>query len=199
MVFNNEEIKKIFINNNGIVRTGDITSKGFSIRHLNKLIDEGSVYRIKRGVYQWVDEDVDDLQILYKILPEAVLCMQSALYYYLYTDRTPDCFNIAVDRDINKRRLEIDYPIIKPYYVEPHYLKVGVVYGQINGVKIKVYDRERTVCDVLRYINKIDKEIFNKAIKSYINDDKKNIPKLIEYAKQFRVYKKMQTLMGVWL
>ncbi len=199
MIFNNEEIKKIFIDNKGIVETSDITAKGFTIRHLNKLIDDGFVYRIKRGLYQWIDEDIDDLEILYKIIPEAVLCMGSALHYYLYTDRTPDSFYIAVDRDINKKKLAIDYPRIKPYYVESHYLKIGVVDGHINGVKVKVYDRERTICDVIRYINKMDKEIFNKAVKSYIKDNKKNIPKLIEYAKIFRVYKKMQTLIGVWL
>jgi len=45
-----------------------------------------------------------------------------------------------------------------------------------------VYDKERTICDVLRYVNKMDREIFNKALKNYINDNTKNIQRILEYS-----------------
>lgn len=194
-----EEIKKIFIRSNGIVGTSDLMKQGVTFRHLNKLMDEGKLFRIKKGVYQWVEEDVEESTIIFRLIPKAILCMESALYYHGYTDRTPNCFHIAVDRDRNKRKYNIAYPIVKPYYVESKYLEIGLMEGEINGTKVRVYDKERTICDVLRFANKIDREIFNKALQNYINDATKNIQRLIEYSKEFKVYNKMQTWIGVWL
>ena len=48
-------------------------------------------------------------------------------------------------------------------------------------------------------MNRMDKEIFNKAIQSYVKDPQKNIPNLMEYAKILRVQKKVKDLIGVWL
>lgn len=64
---------------------------------------------------------------------------------------------------------------------------------------VRIYDRDRTICDVLRNMNKMDKEIFNKAIQGYVNDPQKNVPNLIEYAKTMRVWNKVKNLIGVWL
>ena len=61
------------------------------------------------------------------------------------------------------------------------------------------YDKDRVICDCLRYRNKMDKEIFNKAIQHYINDPEKRIPKLLEYAEPLRVKKIARDLIGVWL
>jgi len=194
-----DNVKKIFIENNGIMFTNDLMKQGITNRHLNKLIGEGKLQRIKKGVYQWIEEYIEESAIIFKLIPKAILCMESALYYHCYTDRTPTCFNIAVDRDSNKRKYKIDYPIVKPYYIEEKYLEIGLMDGEINGIKVRVYDKERTICDVLRYVNKMDKEIFNKAIQNYINDDMKNVNKLIDYSKKLRVYNKMQTWIGMWL
>ncbi len=64
---------------------------------------------------------------------------------------------------------------------------------------VRIYDRDRTICDVLRNMNKMDKEIFNKAIQGYVKDLKKNIPNLMEYAKVLRMQKRVKELIGVWL
>lgn len=134
-----------------------------------------------------------------RLLPDLILCMESTLYYYGYTDRNPDKWHVAVHRDANKKRLHIDYPLISVHYFDTKYLNMGVATGSINGVDFRIYDRDRTICDVIRHINKLDREIVNKAIKAYLADSGKNISKLIEYAKQMRAYKKIQLWIGVWL
>lgn len=194
-----EKIKNIFIKSNGIMVTSDLMKQGITIRHLNKLINENKLFRIKKGVYQWIEAPVEESAIIFKLIPKAILCMESALYYHGYADRIPNCFHIAVDRDSNKRKYKINYPIVKPYYMESKYLEIGLIEGKINGTKVRVYDKERTICDVLRFSNKMDREIFNKALQNYINDDVKNIQRLIDYSKEFKVYNKMQTWIGVWL
>ena len=78
-------------------------------------------------------------------------------------------------------------------------LELGLTSGEIDGHSIRIYDKERVICDCLRYRNKMDKEIFNKAIQSYIHDPGKSIPKLMEYAEPLRVKKIAKDLIGVWL
>ena len=69
----------------------------------------------------------------------------------------------------------------------------------MDGHPIRIYDKDRVLCDCLRYRNKMDKEIFNKAVQRYIADPQKNIPRLLEYAEILRVKKVVQELIGVWL
>lgn len=92
-----DQIRRVFKANNGIVRTADITGRGIHYYYIDKLIRDGKVFRIKRGIYQWVgDGEQDDVEILFRLFPEAILYVESALYYHGYTDRTPDLWHIAV-------------------------------------------------------------------------------------------------------
>ena len=69
----------------------------------------------------------------------------------------------------------------------------------MDGHEIRIYDKDRVICDCLRYRKKMDKEIFNKAIQNYIADPEKSIPKLLEYAGPLRVKNIAKDLIGVWL
>ena len=68
-----------------------------------------------------------------------------------------------------------------------------------DGHEIRIYEKDRVICDRLCYRKKMDKETFNKAIQSYIADPEKSIPKLMEYADPLRVKKIAKDLIGVWL
>ena len=88
---------------------------------------------------------------------------------------------------------------MKPYFLEPAVLELGLTKGNMDGHEIRIYDKDRVICDCLRYRNKMDKEIFNKAIQNYVNDPGKSIPKLLEYAEPLRVKRTAKDLIGVWL
>ena len=134
-----------------------------------------------------------------RLFPDAVLCMETALFYYQYSDRNPSEWNITIDKNVSRGRTNIDYPFVKAYRVEPNLVLLGETKGSMNFVDVRIYDRDRTICDVLRNMNKMDKEIFNKAIQGYVKDPKKNIPNLMEYARVLRVQKRVKELIGVWL
>jgi len=194
------EIKKIFDMHHGIVTAKELKQAGYHYPAIKRLLREGTIIRLKQGYYQWVEEkEPDEINIIMRLFPDGILCMDTALFHYGYSDRTPAEWHIAVSKDSSKTRFKIDYPFIKPYFIEPACLEIGAVSDDMNGVTVKIYDRERVVCDCLRYVNKMDKEIFNKAIQSYVIDNKKNIRNLIKYSKRFNVYKKMQAWIGVWL
>ena len=83
--------------------------------------------------------------------------------------------------------------------MEVKLLEVGVDIIQIEGLDVKVFNRDRTICDVLRYENKLEREVFSNAIQRYIKDPKINIRRLIQYSEIFNIKNKVQTYIGVWL
>ena len=200
MVKNLEELKKLFEMYDFVMKTSELAQENISKSMIEKLINEGIIEKVRRGYYHWnYDFTGGDVVILKKLFPDAVYCMETAAFYYRYSDRTPTHWNFAIHRDVSKTRTEIDYPFIKAYRVNSKLLHLGVRTFNIDGIDIKMYDRERTVCDCLRHMNEMDKEIFNKIIQAYVNDSQKNIPNLIKYAKILRVTKKVNDLIGVWL
>ena len=192
--------KSIFDKYGGMMRTTQLAEEKIFYPQREKLIADGYVEKIRRGYYQWINpDDFSEVGIVIRLFPDAILCMDTALRYYGYSDRTPGDWHLAVSKDSGKSRFKIDYPFVKPYYVEPAVLELGLTSGTMDGHAIRIYDTDRLICDCLRYRNKMDKEIFNKAIQKYIADPEKSIPKLMEYAGPLRVKKLAKDLIGVWL
>lgn len=196
-----DNMKSIFFsNNNGYATTEELRRNGIAYSFIQKYLKQGKIIRIRRGFYQWHETDeTNEAATIAGLFPDGVLCMDSALFYYNYSDRTPSEWHIAVNKDTSKSRFTVGYPFIKPYYYEPDTLALGISKETINGVKMQIYNRDRTICDCLRNINKMDKETFNKAVQAYVSDPRKNINNLTSYAKRLRVYKKVENLIGVWL
>lgn len=192
--------KSIFGKYGGMMRTTQLAEEKIFYPQREKLIADGYVEKIRRGYYQWINpDDFSEVGTVIRLFPDAILCMDTALRYYGYSDRTPGDWHLAVSKDSGKSRFKIDYPFVKPYYVEPAVLELGLTTGTMDGHAIRIYDKERLICDCLRYRNKMDKEIFNKSIQKYIADPEKSIPKLMEYAGPLRVKKLAKDLIGVWL
>lgn len=196
----NKYIQHIFEKYNYIMTAAQLKSEGFYHANIVNLLDEGVIEKVKRGYYHYVENDNgSEILIINKLFPDAVICMETALFYYGYTDRSPSEWSFNIDKMVSKGRTKIDYPFIRAYRVEASILVLGETKGIIDGESVRIYDVDRTICDVLRSIDKIDKEISNKAIQRYVNDERKNIPNLMEYAKKLRVQKKVRDLIGVWL
>ena len=192
-------LKNIFKGYDGVMKTKELYKNGVSKYDVKKLIDNNILERITQGYYKLVDEEISDIKLISILLPDGVLCFDSALFYYEYSDRTPMEWHIAVYKDISKSKVKLDYPYIKPYFIEKELLELGVEEAVIENVKVKIYSRERLICDCLAYENKMDIELFNKAIQGYINDPQKNISKLMEFADVRNVTRKVYDKIGMWL
>jgi len=189
-------VRKIFEQHHYVMTTAEILKAKLYYADIKQLLDEGYIERIRRGYYQWTESgETREIVIINTLFPDAVLCMETALFYYKYIDRNPAEWNFAIDKNVSKLRTKIEYPFIKAYRIEPEL----VTLGKIDFTTVRIYDRDRTICDVLKNMSKMDKEIFNKAIQGYVNDPKKYIPNLMMYAKKLRVQKKVKELIGVWL
>ena len=193
-------LRNIFSDHQYIMTTAELQAEKLYYADIQLMLKEGLIEKVKRGYYHWVeDAPGSEVLIINRLFPDAVLCMETALFYYGYSDRTPAQWNLALSKNVAKERTKIDYPFIKVYRMEPSLLPLGETTGEMDHTKVRIYDRDRTICDVLRNMNKMDREVFNKAIQGYVKDTKKNIPNLMRYAKELRVQKRARELIGVWL
>ena len=193
-----EKIKEVFYANHGYSSTGDISTAGIDRRILRDLINEDTIEKIKRGLYRWKDAKFDieeELINVSKIIPHGVICLESALAYYKLTTYTPGEYTVAIKRNYNIK-LPI-YPPIKLYYFSDKYYIDGVEKIDIDGNIIKIYNIEKTICDCLRYEDKISKDIIIESIKEYVKRRDKNISKLMNYAAKAKVKDAVQKYIEV--
>jgi len=190
--------KKTIVENGGLARNVDFRKNGLSNSQITYLCNRGYIDRVRRGYYQLGSyKDSSDETIIAQLFSDGILCMDSALFHYAYSDRTPLEWSIAFPRTVTRTRLRINSLVIKPYFISEELFLLGKTEQVVNEVKLAMYDRDRTICDCFKYQNKIDSELFNKAVLAYSKDDRKNLTNLSSYAKKMRVYKKMINIIGV--
>ena len=185
--------------NGGIVKKEQLSQLGIDYRRILDFVENKDIIRIKNGYYTYGVERFSEEELVAKLFPDALLCMESALYAYGYLSRKPYGFHLAVDKNTSKSRFKLDYPKVIPYYTEPEVLKIGASTIKYGNSDFLIYDKERVICDCLKYESKMDREDFKEALQSYIKDKDKDISTLMEYAKERKVVKKVQSLIGVWL
>ena len=192
--------KQVIIEKGGIAKTSDFVAAGIPAVDIVNLCNTGYLERIRHGYYQLADWDTSsEEQLIAALIPKAIICVESALFHYGYSDFAPRKWSIAVPRSMSRTKLDIDALELQTYYVQSEIYELGKTTADFNGVMLPVYDRERTICDCFKYRSRLDNEIFNKALNAYVNDSKKDLRILYGYAKKLRVYKKVTELMEVLL
>ena len=191
--------KQVIIEKGGIAKTSDFVAAGIPAVDIVNLCNTGYLERIRHGYYQLADGNTSsEEQLIATLIPKAIICVESALFHYGYSDFAPRKWSIAVPRSMSRTKLDIDALELQTYYVQSEIYELGKTTADFNGVMLPVYDRERTICDCFKYRSRLDNEIFNKALNAYAKDEK-NLQNLSIYAKKLRVYKKVNELMSVLL
>lgn len=193
----NGKIKTLFEQNNGYLTRSQLPDKT-TYNQLLALVREGSVERIKVGVYHCLDSLFDNTMIdVGKIVPGGVLCLYSAWAHYDLSVQIPHSFNIAIEKN-RKITLPV-FPPITLYYWQREYQEMGVVEQEVDGYKVQMYDIEKSVCDAIKYRNKIGNETASEILKNYLKRKNRNLSLLLEYAKKMRIEKTLRTYMEIGL
>lgn len=196
-----ETANEVFHRVGCIAKTADFVAAGLTSSDVAFLCNKGYIERVRNGFYKLPNaEELKEEYILSRLLPQGIICVESALFFYGYSDFAPREWTLAVPRSFSRtvKAIQKEVPV-KAYYVQNDMYRLGETTGSFNGVTIPVYDRERTICDCFKYRTKLDNEIFNKAVNAYVADQKKNLANLSKYAKEMGVYKKMMSVMEVLL
>ena len=154
-------------------------------RFLNEVHTNGDYVKIKNGLYASWDTLSNDTVDIEKIVPDGILCLYSAWHFYGMTTQVPDSFYIAIDRN-RKVRLP-SMPDITLVYQTSQLLECGVSEIRTDNFNFRIYDRERCVCDAIKYRNKIGIDVMSEILNAYLKHKERNLDKLHKYAAALRV------------
>ncbi len=172
---------------------------GISKYKFYKYVEEYKLDSVSRGIYSTEKNWIDELYILHLRCPNAVFSHDEAFYYYDLIDREPLIHTLTIYSGYNAHRLRADNNC-KVYTVKRELLNVGkTVVKDNNGNIIPMYNLERTICDLIRSRSNIEAQDFNSALKNYVSRKDKDLNRLMEYAKLFRVDNVIRRYMEVLL
>ena len=194
-----EEINALCEQHHGIAKAADLKKIGLDYRKLQSFVEEGSILRVRNGYYQMARVRTNEEELILGQFPDGVLTMQSALYAYGYLAAKPFQWTIAVDKNTSKSRFRMEFPNVYPYYTEPEVLTMGVTTIPFAGGEMRIYEKERLLCECLKYEDRLSHEDLKQAMLGYLNEQEKDIEKLLYYGKMRKVLSKVRNRIGVWI
>ncbi|MGN0274272.1 MAG: abortive phage infection protein [Chordicoccus sp.] len=183
---------------NGYLCTSQVLANGVSKPTLADYVSKRNMERVAHGVYLAEDAWPDELYQLYLSSSRIVFSHETALYLHGLMEREPKRVSVTVKAGYNASHLRNKGICV--YQVKDDVYELGVMEIQTNlGNKVRAYDMDRTICDILRYKDSVDVQIFQYAMKEYMASDQKNLNHLMDYAKRFHIEDAMRTYTEVML
>ena len=178
-----------------IITTKELIEKDYSHYFIKKMQQEGYLSKIKRGIYSINSNIKGQYSEIKAIVPNGIFCLLSAAYIHELTTFIPKDYQLAIS---NKSKIVLPtYPSIKLYYWSRKRLETGIIEKEIEGVAMKIYDIEKTVCDIIRYRNKIGLNTVKEILKAYLKSKDKNLSVLNQYAKELGNSKLITTYISI--
>lgn len=182
----------------GFIRTADLTEAGIHNVYLTKLVDEGTLTRIKNGLYIATEsETVSGFYETQLALPGSVICLGSALSYYNFSTFEPAEVHVAIHRD--DRTLPPEFPPVRLFSFSGARYEIGIIEEEIERHHVHIYDREKTICDVIRFRRTLGETIAYESLRTYVEGTQKNLDRLLEYAGQLRMRRSVELMIRAYL
>jgi predicted transcriptional regulator of viral defense system len=178
------KVTNIFKKQYGYAYLKDLKNQGVHTDTIRKMRIDGLIERVKPGLYKLTDMPVISYQGMIDIcmsMPQAVVCLHSALSYYELTTTVPSIIMIALRRD--QKPSKIKYPPTKVFYFSSKNYVDGIQKIETESGQIKIYSMEKTIVDCFRYRKKLGEDIAIEGLKNYISGDRYNLNKLYKHAK----------------
>jgi len=193
-----ETIKAMLNESNGFITAAQVTAAGIQRRVLSELVAEKRVYRAARGVYALPEVWEDEMFFLQYRFSKGVFSYGTALFLHGLSDRTPISYTLTFPQGYNAAGLKKHNA--KSKFVIPDVYDMGITsIPSPNKNPLRVYDIERTLCDVVKGKNAFDVQLVNQAMKAYAESKDKDMAKLFGYAERLRVKSKILRYMEVLL
>lgn len=193
-----EELDKIAKENDGVLLTSAVVAAGISKPLLAEFVKKNEYERVGRGVYCSQDCWRDELYLLQLRCPKTVYSHDTALFLLDMTDQEPFKYSVTAKTGYNPSHLSADG--VKVFTVKKELFDLGITQAQTPfGHTVTLYDPERTVCDMIRSRSEMEIQSVQDALKRYCRRKDKNLHRLMEYAKLFRVDKRLNQYLEVLL
>lgn len=182
---NIEIIQKLMEQNNGYITAKELENFGISRNYLSIMTRKNMIEKVAKGVYIDSTKIEDIYYVLGVSTPKVIYSHMTALYFHGLSIKAPNSsFDVTVTKKYNNSKLKKH----NVFYVDDKYYNVGIIEIQTSqGNKVKCYDIERCICDIIRSKRRMDMEHIKYSIKEYLKRKDNNLIKLSKYADMFGI------------
>lgn len=193
---NMEIIESIMEMNNGYVTSKELSNLGIHRMYLNIMKEKGMIEKVGNGIYIDSSKIEDSYFVLGLELSNIIYSHMTALYFHGLSIKAPnDKYDITVPNNYFNYKIKNH----NVFYVDREIYELGLI--QIDtpmGNKVKAYDMERCICDIIRSKNRMDSEFVKHSVREYIKRKDKDLIKLSKYADKMGIKKEVMDFMEVF-
>jgi predicted transcriptional regulator of viral defense system len=171
----------------------ELAEQGIHRQVLTRLVAEGEIERVTRGVYRLPEQPITEnhgLALAAAAVPQGVICLLSALRYHGIGTQLPSEVWLALDR--RAWRPKLSYPPLRIVRFTGKALTAGVETHRLEGRPAKVYGLAKTVADCFKYRNKIGLDVALEALREGWQKRRFTMDELDRYAAICRVQRVMR-------
>lgn len=192
-----DKIYRTAENKGGLVRTSEVEALGIGRHNLSDLVGQGFLVRESQGIYTFPDDRPDEFFLIQARSNRLIYSYGTALFLHGLSDRVPSTIDVTVPQGYNASKLKNSNPNLKVHYVQPDFLLYEteeIITPQ--GYTVKVYTRERCICEMVKRPDSVEKQIYIQALRQYFKeiDSPRN---LLKIAKAFGVEKRIREYLEV--
>lgn len=191
-------LSELLERNGGVLSSSTVAGDGIPKKALYRFIRESGLEKASHGVYMSPDEIPDELYLLQQRYPKIIYSHQTALWLHDLAEREPLPIALTVDSGYNAGSLSDQG--VRIYYVKPDWYEMGACEMESpGGHAVRAYDRERTICDMVRRRSSTDPAAYRYALRRYANSSSKNLQNLSKYAQKMGIERQVMQAMEVLL
>lgn len=195
---NEQRIKCLIDENNGVLIASDAIESGIPRNAVYDFVGTRGLEKVSPGIFMDVDALPDELYLLQARYPKVVFSHETALYLYGMAEREPIPIALTVEASYHSGSLKDQG--VRIFYVKPEWYELGLAETESTGGHVvRVYDRERTVCDIVRRKSAMDPSAYGYALRRYASCKQKDLVRLGRYANEMGVEKQVQQAMEILL
>lgn len=193
---NIEIIQKLMERNNGYISTKELEDFGISRNYLCIMTKKNMIEKVAKGIYLDSTKIEDVYYVLSVSTPKIIYSHMTALYFHNLSIKAPDgSFDITVTKKYNNPKLKKH----NVFYVDDKFYNIGITEIETpQGNKVKSYDMERCICDIIKSKNRMDSEHIKYSIRSYLKRKDKDLVKLSKYADKMGIKKQVLNYMEMF-
>ena len=183
-----DKLITFFQQHSGYARMKDLKASGIHTRTIARAVKEENIEKIKPGLYKLVKFPWDEHSGFVDVCmynKKSVICLASALEYYDLTTYLSAEIQVAVPH--NTDRFELEYPPVKIYYFSDKYYSKDIKEVRTNQGTFRIYQKEKSICDIFRYQNKIGEDIALESLKNYMKQKDSDLSKLQHTARDMQI------------
>ena len=181
-----EQVYTLMKERGGYLTMHEARENGITNKTMQRMADRWQIERVAYGLYADTDIFPDPYFVAQYRCPKGIFSNETALFLHDLSDRDPLRLMMTIPSGWNSELLTDDSFLF--FYSSPKKIGLGVCETETaSGMKVRVYNAERTLCDCLKNIDRLDRDLVLTALKRYIKGGERDSAKLLEYATALKI------------